>query len=32
MRDYQVKVAGAYLPTKGKIKAEKLYNRISRPM
>lgn len=32
IRDYQVKVAGAYLPTKGKIKAEKLYNGISRPM
>lgn len=32
IRDYQVKVAGNYIPTKTKVRAETLYNRISRPM
>lgn len=32
IRDYQVKVAGAVLPTQTEIRAEKAYNRLSRPM
>ncbi len=32
IRDYQVKVAGEVLPSPARIRAEKAYNRLSRPM
>lgn len=32
IRDYQVKVAGPVLPSPAKVRAEKAYNRLSRPM
>ncbi|MBR5385560.1 MAG: cytochrome c biogenesis protein CcsA [Bacteroidales bacterium] len=32
IREYQVKTAGAVLPSDGHVAAERLYNRISRPM